>query len=318
MTKKLTSIDEMFGVINDTDSKQEIDINLLDAYKDHDFQTYEGKQLESMVESIKDLGILQPLLVRKKDGGRYEILAGHNRTKAAKIAGLNTVPVIVLDTDDNMAEIIVTETNLMQRGFGELKVSEQAKILEKHYNKLKTAGKRTYLTTDIDKAENVVQDKFVPESREMLGEEYGLTGRDISRLLRINYLSNRLKRKVDNKELAFNAAVNLSFLDITNQIILCRLQEELNCKIDLKKSVKLKELEKEGKLINHAAETLIMLVLKGLYDKPEAKQSSVLMKGYKIKRDTLERYFDEESTGDDIKAIIDTALEMYFNNLVEH
>ena len=114
---------------NEIGSVEEIDINLLVPFKNHPFQLYEGERLNDMVESIKENGILTPVIVRKLKN-EYEILAGHNRTNAAKIAGLKKVPCIVKEKlSDKDAYVYVIETNLMQRSFNDLRMSEKALVL---------------------------------------------------------------------------------------------------------------------------------------------------------------------------------------------
>lgn len=260
--KKLTSLDEMFGAINKTDVT-EIAISQLHPYHDHKFSLYQGERLDSMVDSIKTYGVLQPVIVRKIEDG-YEILAGHNRTQGAKLAGLKAVPAKVIEADDKLAAEIVTETNLVQRSFNELKMSEKAKILEEHYNNIKAAGKRYNLIHQIEAA---AQDEFVPQSRDEVGNEYNLTGRDVSRIMRINKLTDTLQKKVDNKEIAFNAAISLSFLDITTQIKVGRiLDENKKNKVNLKNAAILRELEAKGEL-GLDTDELIESVLNGSYEK---------------------------------------------------
>lgn len=120
-----------------------IPISSLVSYHDHKFQLYSGERLEDMVESVKKNGILIPIIVQPC-GENYEILSGHNRTNAAKLAGLETVPAVIKERlSDDEAEMYMIETNLRQRGFDDLKISEQAAVLAMRHSKIVQRGKES-------------------------------------------------------------------------------------------------------------------------------------------------------------------------------
>ena len=113
-----------------------LDIDSIKPFHNHPFHLYEGDRLDDMVESIRDYGILNPVIVRKIDDG-YEMLSGHNRQNAAKIAGLKKIPAIIkYDLPDTDAYVYVIETNLMQRSFSDLEISEKAAVLKERYDKV--------------------------------------------------------------------------------------------------------------------------------------------------------------------------------------
>lgn len=151
--KKLLSLDDMFGDIIETKdniNQREIEISKLLPFEKHPFKLYEGERLENMVRSIKDIGIILPIIVRPK-GLLYEILSGHNRVNAAKKAGLTKVPAIIKENlEDEEAMLIVTETNLMQRSFADMLHSERATALSEHHKALAAQGKRTDILKEID------------------------------------------------------------------------------------------------------------------------------------------------------------------------
>ena len=130
-----------------------IPVEEIHPFHDHPFRLYEGERLEDMVQSIKDHGVLNPVIVRKAARG-YEMLAGHNRTNAAKIAGLTEVPAIVkTDLSDEDAYVYVIETNLLQRSFAELLPSEKAAVLVARYEKISSQGKRNDIRQEIEALE---------------------------------------------------------------------------------------------------------------------------------------------------------------------
>ena len=127
-----------------------IPVEEIHPFQDHPFRLYEGERLEDMVQSIREYGVLNPVIVRKAARG-YEMLAGHNRTNAAKIAGLTEVPAIVkTDLSDEDAYVYVIETNLLQRFFAELLPSEKAAVLVARYEKISSQGKRNDIQQEIE------------------------------------------------------------------------------------------------------------------------------------------------------------------------
>ena len=168
---------------------QDIEIDLLKAYHDHPFTLYTGKRLEDMVDSIRENGILNPIIVLKKEDGAYEILSGHNRVNAARLADLKTVQCIVKEhLSEEEAYTYVIETNLMQRSFSDLLPTEKALVLKVRYEKIASQGKRNDLQKEINnldrgiiEKESKAEDKT--DSRKSLGKEYHLSGasRSISR-----------------------------------------------------------------------------------------------------------------------------------------
>ena len=257
--KKLVSLEEMFAsagtpslvsLPSGIGIRQELDIDKLDPYAEHKFSTYSGKRFEDMVESVRDFGVIQPIIVRKK-GKRYEILAGHNRTNAAKAAGLSSVPAVIVDAEDDLAALIVTETNLVQRSFTDMAVSEKAKVLKTHCDNLKRAQKRkAFLKDTEDSGTNLSQ----TQNREIVGQEYGLTGRDVSRLIRVSYLTPQLQAYVDAKRIPLAAAVDLSYLSEASQEELAEYMAENNIKqVGMKTAAILRDTASQGMLFSVAS-----------------------------------------------------------------
>jgi ParB family chromosome partitioning protein len=170
------------------DSRKALNIDDLIPFADHPFKLYEGERLDDMVRSVGKNGVIVPVIVRPMpdgDEGTYEILSGHNRVNAAKLAGLTEVPVIIKkDLTDNEAELIVTETNLMQRSFIDLLHSERAVALKRHMDAISKQGKRNDLLDEIKILSNpheikengtciLLDDKL--KSSAKLGVQYGLS-----------------------------------------------------------------------------------------------------------------------------------------------
>lgn len=160
-----------------------IPVDEIHPFRDHPFRLYEGERLEDMVQSIREYGVLNSVIVRKTARGD-EMLVGHNRTNAAKIAGLTEVPAIVkTDLSDEDAYVYVIETNLLQRSFAELLPSEKAAVLVARYEKISSQGKRNDIRQEIEVLEETCGHDVhkSQKSHDGLGEEYGMTGRNIAR-----------------------------------------------------------------------------------------------------------------------------------------
>jgi ParB family chromosome partitioning protein len=194
-------------------SIKQIPLASLRSYRNHKFALYSGERLEDMVQSIKQNGILNPIIVRPL-GVEYEILSEHNRTNAARLAGLAAVPAVIkTGLTDEEAEIYVIETNLIQRGFSDLAISEQAAVVAMRYSEMFNAEKVNAIRAELQGFSS--EDKKPPA--EAIGGEYGLGSRTMSRLIRIDKLNESLKELVDSGELSVCTGVKLSFLPSETQ-----------------------------------------------------------------------------------------------------
>lgn len=160
-----------------------LDIDSIKPFHNHPFHLYEGDRLDDMVESIRDHGILNPVIVREIDDG-YEMLSGHNRQKAAKIAGLKKIPAIIkYDLPDTDAYVYVIETNLMQRSFSDLEISEKAAVLKERYDKVLYQRQRESIMAEVAKLEGKPlkggHGDHHFNNRDEVGKEYGLSGSSV-------------------------------------------------------------------------------------------------------------------------------------------
>lgn len=318
------NLNEMFGIKEEAKGIKEIEQSKIELYlsdlipfRNHPFKLYKGERLDDMVESIKEFGIITPLIVRPLEDGKYEILSGHNRVNAGKLAGLEKAPVVIKeDLTDEEAMLIVTETNLIQRSFSELSHSEKARILSERHNAIKNQGKRMDIINEIEMMSNIdgyeerstsCQFDKKLESNEKLGDKYDLSPASISRYLRIDKLIDELKRRLDNKnEIPFMAGVNLSFLKKEEQADVEQILED-GYKIDLKKADVLKSFSRGRNFTYEKA----LDVLSGKYfEKPKKKSRPKFTA--KFTRNIVEKYFNENQTQKEIEETIEKALELYF------
>lgn len=284
---------------------QMLPIDSIRPFRKHPFRLYEGDRLDDMVESIREHGVLVPVIVWQHPEG-YEMLSGHNRQMAGKMAGLAEIPAIVkTDLTEQDAYVYVIETNVIQRGFAELLPSEKAAVLAERYEKVSNQGKRNDILEEIAKlngadTETCGHDVHMLKSRDVIGEEYGMTGRNIARYIRVNQLKQALKNRLDEGSLPLVAAVDLSYLSGEEQERVSGLAEQGKIKLDAKTAKCMKEIAGE------LTEERVLEKLGGTKVKKNAGRRTI-----KLSADVYERYFAEIKTAD-VAGIVEEALEAWF------
>ena len=201
---KLQSIDELLGV-PEIAGTQEIELGRIHSFPNHPFKVLDDEKMETLVDSIRENGVLNPVIVRPDNTGNYEMISGHRRLHAAEIAGLKKIPAIVKEMTDDEAIIKMVDANIQRE---EILPSERAWSLKMKMDALSRQGKRTDLTSG----------QNVPKlTSEILGEEIGMSGRQVKRFVRLTELISELLELVDNKKLGFVMAVDISYFDKTIQ-----------------------------------------------------------------------------------------------------
>lgn len=298
-------------------SAVEMEFSRMKPFPGHIFQLYKGQQLEDMVESIRQFGILIPIILWHKENNVYIILSGHNRVNAGKLAGLTKGPVVIKDNlTQEEAVLIVTETNLRQRSFSDLSHSERALCLSQHYEAMKCQGKRNDLINEIemllnphgDKAQDTcAQVEHKLKSRDKMGNEYGLSHAKVARYIRLSTLISSLLAYVDTGEIALLAAYELSFIEDKNkQKLISEIIKRNGYKVDMKMAALLRKYYESNKLTDKAVEQILSgeKTRKPVNGKPKA---------VKVKPTVIGKYFTAEKTQAEIEDTIDKALEMYFS-----
>lgn len=284
---------------------QQFDLEDLISFRNHPFKLYEGQRLADMIESIRAHGVINPIIIRPYAGKeyKYEILSGHNRVAAAKLAGFKEIPAICMsDLTEEDAMLIVTETNLYQRSFTDLTPSERAAVLAVHYEAMKKdPGYRPHLLAEIEEMSGAPVGHRM-RTRDKLGEEYGLGKTTIARYLHINRLIPALKERLDKNEIGIRVGESLSFLKITEQELLEELLVE-GKKINMEQAEALRRNSKEGEL----TKPLICEIL-------DSEHSSQKVMPVKLSNQLLSKYFRPEQNKAEVEDIISKALEQYFAN----
>ena len=278
-------------------------IKKIRPFHDHPFHLYEGERLEDMVASIREHGILNPVIVQEIDGG-YEMLSGHNRMNAAKLVGLKEIPAIVkIDLSEEEAYIYVIETNLMQRSFSDLLISEKAAVLKARYEKGACQGKRNDILKEIAKLEGKTLDDTTCghgdhklKTRDSIGKEYELSGSSVGRLLKLNDLIKPFKDMVDRGALYTKVALQLAFLPEEEQDMVFRVMNEEKTKITS---------EMVANLRSHSGSLTEAKIKRYLSKNPIKK------KCYKVPARIVEKYF-EGMDPNTVDSIVEQALAAWF------
>lgn len=282
--KKTAETPEISDIVTATPKKQEppkLPLHSLRKYKDHPFKAYTGDKLNELVESIKEHGILTPILVRPLSDQLdvYEIIAGHNRANAAKIAGLDVVPAVIRAMDDDTAAILMVESNFQQRQ--DISPSEKAFAYKIQLEALKRQGKRTDLTDGGTSPQLVGK----LESTGVVGKEAGISGETVRRYIRLTELSPALLQSVDDNKIPFIPAVNISYLRENEQQALHEILSDKNIKLSLAKSEVLKNTSAEQELDRNA----ILDILE------EEKPKPTTIKAIKVPFKGVAEYFKGKS-----------------------
>ena len=200
---KLASIDELLGVVNE-ESAMEMEISKIHPFKNHPFKVLDDEKMQDLVESVKINGVLTPVLLRMDENEDYEMVSGHRRMHAAQLAGLTTIPAIVRELSDDDAIVTMVDANIQRE---ELLPSEKAFAYKMKLDAMKRQGIRTDLTC----VQN--EHKSGKKSRELLGEQVGISSVQVTRYIRLTELIPELLDLVDNKKLQFTVAVDISYID---------------------------------------------------------------------------------------------------------
>lgn len=238
----LNGLDDLFSTQEERDNGsipeiRDIDISLIDDFPEHPFKVAENEELFELAQSIKEQGVLIPAIVRPKENGRYEMIAGHRRKRASELAELSTLRCIVSDLDNDAATIIMVDTNLRQRQ--QILPSEKAKAYRMRADALNHRGKRSDLTLV------PVGLKF---SREQLAEETGESQTQIQRYMRLNNLVSELLEFVDEGKIGLRPAVELSYLDEERQRDVVDMIDESECFPSHDQTIRMRKAFDEGKL----------------------------------------------------------------------
>ena len=252
---------------------QQIPIEELFPFKEHPFKVLDDEAMQRTVESVAQYGVLAPLIARPRPEGGYEIISGHRRQHAAELAGLDTLPVIVRNMDDDAAVLLMVDSNLQREN---ILPSERAFAYKMKLEALKNQGARSDLTS------RQVGEKLWSVSQ--VGADANESERQVHRFIRLTNLVPELLDMVDEKKIAFNPAVELSYLDESQQRDFLEAMNDTQNAPSLSQAQRLKKLAQEGHFSYDVAFAVMGEEKKGELDKVV------------IKNDTLRKYFPRSYT----------------------
>lgn len=253
---------------------QQIPIGELFPFKDHPFKVLDDESMQRTVESVEQYGVLSPLIARPRPEGGYEIISGHRRQHAAQLAGLETLPVIVRNMDDDAAVLLMVDSNLQREN---ILPSERAFAYKMKLEAIKNQGARSDLTSG-----QIVQKSKL--SIERVAEDAGEGYKTVQRFIRLTNLIPELLDMVDEKKIAFNPAVELSYLDTNQQRDFLEAMNDTQNAPSLSQAQRLKKLAQEGHFSYDVAFAVMGEEKKDELDKVV------------IKNDTLRKYFPRSYT----------------------
>lgn len=290
----LNSYDDLFETQQSKDDadKEKVDSLLIDdlhSFKHHPFKVLDNEEMNQMVESVQQFGILNPLIVRPDENGSYEIVSGHRRARAAELAGLTTVPAIVRQLDDDAAIILMVDSNLAREN---ILPSEKAWSYKLKLDAMKRQAGRP-------SKDNLSQVGTQKRSDQLMAEEVGESRNQIQRYIRLTNLIPELLDMVDAKQISFNPAVELSYLKPFEQTQFISAMEYGGAPPTLSQAQRIKRLSQDG----HCGIDAMCAIM--------SEEKKVDMDKVTIKPDVLKKYFPKSYTPKQMEDTIIKLLEQW-------
>lgn len=291
---KLTTVADLFSTEEsraDQQREKVLDIHLseISDFPGHPFKVKADEAMLEMADSVKQYGVLVPGLVRPKADGGYEMVAGHRRKKASELAGMETMPCIVRELDDDQATIIMVDSNLQRENIAP---SEKAFAYKMKLEAMNRQGQRTDLTS------RQLVGKL--ESADVIGRDVGESGRQIQRYIRLTELTPSILEMVDDKRIAFNPAVELSYLSEEEQQALYETMQSEDCTPSLAQAQRMKKLSQDGRL---NVDVIFSILTE---EKPNQKEKMT------IRRERIDRFFPRDFTEKQKEDLIVQLLESWY------
>jgi len=291
---KLTTVADLFSTEESrADEKREkvmdIPLSEISDFPGHPFKVKADEAMLEMADSVKQYGVLVPGLVRPKADGGYEMVAGHRRKKASELAGKETMPCIVRELDDDQAIIIMVDSNLQREN---ISPSEKAFAYKMKLEAMNRQGQRTDLTS------RQVVGRL--ESADIIGREVGESGRQIQRYIRLTELTPSILEMVDDKRIAFNPAVEISYLAEEEQHALYETMQSEDCTPSLAQAQRMKKLSQDGRL---NVDVIFSILTE---EKPNQKEKMT------IQRERIDRFFPRDFTEKQKEDLIVQLLESWY------
>lgn len=287
---QLKGLDSLFGIDQEqTGQVLDVPIRELFLFQNHPFKVLDDEKMAQTVESVRENGILVPIMVRNRPEGGYEVISGHRRKYAAEIVGLETVPVIIRDLTDDEAVIVMVDANLQRE---EILPSEKAFAFKMKLQAVSHVKGRP------KKEGQVVPNFQGMKSTEVVAEGTGESYKQIQRYIRLTELRPDLLEMVDNKKIKFNPAVELSYITPNEQYLLLEVMKEDNVVPSLSQAQQIKKLSQEKRCTKEALHALLAV-------------ASIKERNVVIKHEVIMQYFPAEASDAEIESLIVRLLADY-------
>ena len=292
----LQSLDEIFTTAEERQEAKlekvwEIPLKDLYPFKDHPFKVRDDAEMEKVVESVATYGVLTPAIARRRPEGGYELISGHRRHHAAQLAGLETMPVIVRDLDDDAATILMVDANLQRE---EILPSERAQAYKMKLEAIKHQGQRRDLTSgQLDPKLNNMR------SNAIVAQDAGESVKQVQRYIRLTELIPEIQEMVDTKQIAFNPAVELSYLKPEEQQDFIEAMDYGQATPSLSQAQRIKTLSRDGMCTLEA-----MCAVMSEEKKPEVDHVT-------LKNDVIRKYFPKSYTPQQMEQTIIKLLDQW-------
>ncbi|MGN0184867.1 MAG: ParB/RepB/Spo0J family partition protein [Aristaeellaceae bacterium] len=270
----LTSYDDLFSTDTDREGIMDVPLSELYPFRDHPFKVKDDDKMQETAESIREYGVLVPALARPRAGGGYELISGHRRKRGCELAGLETMPVIVRELDDDAAVIVMVDSNIQRES---LLPSERAFAYKMKLEAMKRQAGRP-------SKENVSQVGTQKRSDQLMAEQIGESRNQVHRYIRLTHLIPEILDMVDNKRIALNPAVELSYLTPAEQELLVVTMDSEQATPSLSQAQRLKRFSQSGKLTEES-----MLAIMSEEKKQDVDRVT-------FTRDTLKKFFPRDYT----------------------
>lgn len=270
---------------------QQIPLSEIRPFKNHPFKVTDDELMQQTIDSIMQVGVLNPAIIRPAPGGGYEMVAGHRRLHAADLAGLKTIPAIVRNLDDDEAVILMVDSNLQRETISPM---ERAQAYKMKLEALKHQGKRVDLTCD-----QVGHKLDSKKSIQKVAEDAGESKTQVQRYIRLTELLPEVQKKVDSKEIAFSPAVELSYLTHDEQKQFLDAMDYSQNTPSLSQAQRLKKLSREGKCTKEAMRSIMS-------EEKKEEQERITLSS-----DTLRKYFPRSYTPLQMQQTIIKLLEQW-------
>ncbi len=264
----------------------------ISPFTDHPFEIRDDDSMKETVQSVKEYGVIMPVIVRPSDEGGYEMISGHRRMRASELAGMDTIPAIVRDIDRDTAIIMMVDSNLQREN---ILPSEKAKAYKMKLDAIKRQGKRTDLTSA------QVGPKLAEpnNSSATIAKETGESRTQIQRYIRLNELSPPLQKLVDEQKMGLTPAVEISYLKPEEQALLVETIESEQATPSLSQAKRMRDLSKLGKLNDDRMLDIMM------------EQKKPPTRNVVLNADKLNKYFPRSYTNEQIEATIFKLLDVW-------